>query len=613
MSTVYAIYPAIGIARVGNAPEEFYLCPETEGGLPILPNGQPFSEGDFRDSQGRLRRQAARFRIMRSIDGGPQVEVTLDSPEVSDICWHVHLANKKASWYAFQTDQGEDGYAPTHPLRNADKTTLAERQALIIDPGPRSIAGHAAASVPFSRETIPPDYQGNFPPPTLQPYTIDTLGELRTDEAGRLLVLGGLGHSGSDILPPKIDQYANNDGWWDDTSDGPVSVTLTLRESGEQIEVAGAWVLVALPGYAPQIPNLVTLYDTIFDIVVRKQGLRPDIFVQGFWKAGADGYRPYFETDIKPIFARADRYPWVTAIPPKPHTFDYDRMGNPDPALNGFRQYYLDVVRPPGGENVLVNAKTGATMMPYLAGDDCLKASAPGTVTAATSKYLRLTDTQYFFLQQWANGWFHPGAAPADTPGDALTRGVLANCVGGAFSPGIEMTWISRNPSIYNGAFRIKPRQEVPQPLSLGFDPETGLEPGDVSRYMACPWQADFNECSSQPIEGRILWWWPAQRPEFVYQRPTPPALKATPGPRLGPQVAWVGTEYNQQAGDYISFPDDLDMVHLWDQLGFVFNIGSNAAPHFVEVERRLPRAPGAQGNTGPAVGRSRRKRGPGV
>lgn len=598
-NTVYSIVPAIGIARVGNAPQEFCIGPEAEGALPTLPTGAPVGPDDFRDAAGRVRRQAARFRLYRSVDGGPPEEVTLRTPGVSEIRWQVHLANKKSSWYEFQTSQGEDGYASNHPLRNADLTTTAERQALIIDAGPRSISGILAPPQSFSRDTVPDSYPGSFPPEGLKPYPIDTLGELRTDEDGRLLVLGGLGHSGSDRPTPAIAQYANNDGWWDDTSDGPVSVTVRLQDGGDAT-VGGAWVLVGPPSYAPQLPNLVTLHDTIFDVVVRKQGLRPDIFANGFWKAGPDGYKPFFETDVKPIFERASQYPWVTAIPPKPHSFDFAKLGNPDPQLNGFRAYFLDFIRPPGADNVLVNASSGATAMPYLAGDDALNAGKPGTVTAATSKYLRLTDTQYFFLQQWAGGWFEPGAEPAGTPGERITRGVLANCVGGAFSPGIEMTWISRNPTIYDGPFRIKTRPDVPAPLSLGFDPEAGMEPGDVTRYMAVPWQADFNECSSQPIEGRILWWWPAQRPEFVYLPPEPTAERATPSQALGPQVAWIGTEYDQNAGDYIQFADDLDMVKLWDQLGFVYNIGTAADPHFVEVARRLPRTPGAQGDTAP-------------
>jgi hypothetical protein len=204
---------------------------------------------------------------------------------------------------------------------------------------------------------------------------------------------------------------------------------------------------------------------------------------------------------------------------------------------------------------------------------------------------LRLTDTQYFFLQQWASGYFESGTIPGAHAGDCLTRAVLENCVGGGFSPGIEMTWISRNPRIYSGPFRIKVRSPVPDPLSLGFDPDKGLEPGDISRYMALPWQADFNLCSSQPIEGRILWWWPAQRPEFVYLPPDTLDAQGNDGSHpLGVQVSWVGSDYDQNANDYLSFPDNLQMVEQWHKLGFVFNIGTDEKPHFVEVERRLPR-----------------------
>lgn len=585
--TIYKVFPAIGIARVGNAPSQFYIGPESYGGLPILPNdpSAPFTPEAFRDDQGRLCRQAARFKIYRSTDGGPYEEVTLDTDDVQAIEWTAHLANKKSSWYRFQTSQGENGYPPEHALRNADKTTEPERLALVIDPGPRSIGGRSASGVHFSRDTIPPGYQGgNFPPDTIKPFAIDTLGELQTDNAGRLLVLGGLGNAGSEIDPPFIAEYANNDGWWDDTSDGPIQATVTLKDS-QTIVVEAAWVMVGPPSYAPQIPNLVSLYDTIFDTAIRKQNYCPDIFANGFWNKGEQGYRPNFTQDILPIFERAANYPWVAAIPPKPHTFDYVRLGDSDPAYNGLRHYYLDYIRAPSNPNLLVSPISGVTMMPYLAGDDAI-----GPSEWASSKYSTLTDTQYFFLKQWADGHFDNTPPPALDPAEALTRAVLENCVGGAFSPGIEMTWISRNPSIYSGPFRIRVRTDIPAPLSLGFEPLLGMEPGDVCRYMAVPWQADFNECSSQPINGRILWWWPAQRPEYVYLPPEPKAKESGPTIDTGRQVAWVGSDYDQNADDYIAFADDLEMVYLWRDLGFVYNIGTEDKPHFVEVMRTLPR-----------------------
>lgn len=583
----YKIYPAIGIARVGNAPESFYIGPETYRGLPSNPDGQPFTEKDFRDEHGALRRQAARFRIYR-IENGTAEEVTLHSAGIQSIEWHVHLANKKPSWYTFQPAEGEGGYAPNHPLRNPH---AEDRHKLLIDAGPRHIQGKNQAGVHFDMASVPPGYQGaHFPQGKLNPVEkpITTLGELRTDADGRLLVLGGYGISGTTDKDVRIDNYANNDNWWDDTSDGPVGARITL-DNGQVIVAASAHVLVAPPKYAPQLANLVTLYDTIFDAMVRSNHY-PEIFHNGFWKSGKDGYKPNFRTDIQPLLERASLYPWVTAIPPKPHRFDFAKLGatNADglgsPDCQGLRRYILDFIRPPYQENDII-ADNGATLMPYLAGDNCL---VPGT---ATSMYMRLTDTQYFFLQQWADGWF-VNHESVECPAAGLTRAVLENCVGGPFSPGIEMTWISRDPAIYAEPFRIRAHFVEKGPLNLDYDPQRGMEPGDVTRYMAVPWQADFNECSSQGIGERTLWWWPAQRPEFVYLEPKPKALDAVPQPdeKSGMQVAWVGTDYDQMAKDFINFAEDVQMVQYWDRLGFVFEKEIDGKPRYVEVERTLPR-----------------------
>src|SRR5688572_10860302 len=51
-----AIYPPIGIARVGNSDDEYFLAPEVVDPLPEPP-------GFYRDGEGALKRQAARFRI----------------------------------------------------------------------------------------------------------------------------------------------------------------------------------------------------------------------------------------------------------------------------------------------------------------------------------------------------------------------------------------------------------------------------------------------------------------------------------------------------------------------------------------------------------------------
>ena len=598
----YKIYPAIGIARVGNSSTDFYVGPEVYRGLPTDLHGQPITKEQLRDRDHKMARQAARFRIFKG-----EQEITLDSSDIDKIVWTVHLANKKASWYDFRTNEGEQGYAPNHPLRNSG-VTGSDRLKLIVDAGPRSISGKNVSgdAYQFDAASAPKHYRGvNFPKGKLYPTNekITTLGELRTDAQGRLLVLGGFGISGTDDQSGQYSQlpeYANNDGWWDDTSDGPVAAEIHLK-NGQVIPAERARVMVAPPAYAPQIPNLVTLWDTIFDAGVR-DGHVPAILNNELWNKGPQGYKPSFETEIRPLIERADLYTWVTAIPPKPHKFDMDKLGQvptspTDDPNRGLRQWIFTVLRPPYEENTLISTNgltsvtngvistssgdntlatmQGRTMMPYLAGDNCL---IEGTLN---SNYLRLTDTQYFFLSQWANGWFVAEPSAPVKGGEAITRGVLENCVGGAFSPGIEMGWISRNPAIYqqDDPFRINDAMVEHGPLSLGFNPAQ-MEPGDVSRYMAMPWQADFNECSSQTIGDRILWWWPSQRPEFVH-------VQETDGSRPNP-IAWIGTDYDQEANNYISFADNVDMVRYWSQLGFVLEEPPESGKYY-QVSRTLP------------------------
>ena len=157
--------------------------------------------------------------------------------------------------------------------------------------------------------------------------------------------------------------------------------------------------------------------------------------------------------------------------------------------------------------------------MPMLNGDNCLTNTAP-------SKFLRLTDYQLFILKQWARGHFINEIAegwlkdppynpfvpyPTDPPktGRGLDRGVLTNALGGAFSPGAEVNWVMRNPSIYWAPYRVKADRtvsnflvtaaqantstgmemdytfNVENPLSQDNNFDVGLQPGDMTKYMA--------------------------------------------------------------------------------------------------------------------------------
>lgn len=382
----YRIHPGIGIARLGNSPGEFCIAPENPATLPVDCDAQgnalltPDGKSErlvekFKDSQGRIKRQAARFQVYvhdeqspkgRPLKLGDPVEGGGNSGTLVDIQWRVYIANKKSVWFRFQQLQGEHGYDATHPRRNAGITDENARQQLIIDPGPRTINLRDRRSAKFNRDGGGV-YAATFPPP-LNPNSIDSLGEILSDDAGRLLVLGGFGNSGScqtGFGQPRIDEYANNHGWFDDTSDGPVMARLVMFSEEVQrlrfVDVEGpAWVLTGYPIYAPQILDMVTLDDLMQDLAIREFAWRTDLFgdpSQGFksglvdpanapalahWKAGNrqwnPEFKPWFYRDVWPILFRPDEFTYLSNILLQsnfPHsqskrgTFDVDRLSSP--------------------------------------------------------------------------------------------------------------------------------------------------------------------------------------------------------------------------------------------------------------------------------------------
>ena len=139
----YAIHPGIGIARVGNAPDLFFIGPETPGQQPVSPvqceahNGQTVPS--WKDDKGKVLRQAARFRVYGVNAAGEAVKEIVDGDGVN-IRWRVHLANRKAAWYGFMNAMDLGKYAIEEQLRNADFQG-EDRQKLVIDGGTREISG----------------------------------------------------------------------------------------------------------------------------------------------------------------------------------------------------------------------------------------------------------------------------------------------------------------------------------------------------------------------------------------------------------------------------------------------------------------------------------------
>ena len=497
------IYPSIGVARLGSSPEEYVIGPE-------VPEPPPAPPGHYRDEDGRLKRQAARFRIYGVNALGQVVrELSGGSPDV-DITWTVQLANTKAAWYAFQLalDIPEASSAPPTTLRNPG---VADRARLSITPAPQRVAGCNAGPAVFG--------DGAFLDKPVY------LGQISTDDHARLVVLGGRGVSASCDGSRAI-TFANNEGWHDDVSDGPVTAEVVL--GGQALDVVGAWVVVAPPNYAPQRKSVRTMWDLMRDVAIR----------DGMMAAPT---MPSFTDDIRPLFERMAGLQWVNAGFAAGFGFGgatdltspaaLRRLGNPSPSHRELRRTIANCFR-----DVDVDGMSPKPW-PWLYGDAM---NVPPV--ASPRQNATLSPTQLTFLQQWADGWFIPDHDPDHVPprtidevplaeqGDVLTRATLESCLADAFHPGCEMTWPVRAASLYVAPFRFRHAPPGWQPPALGTvltadsvtTPDGPLGPqsaGDVTRWMAVPWQTDTASCRSgysPEYDPYVPTFWPARVPNQV-------------------------------------------------------------------------------------------------
>src|SRR5216684_9403791 len=145
----FRIHPAIGSTRVGNSPDGFFVGPEQPGN-PGNWGGQQFNS--FRDEQGRIKRQAARFRVFEYPEDGSAPKEVKIGPDLVNIEWRVHVANKKASFFTFDGQHGaEDAYVaraqrPATDPQKDDPPRLNRRNPLVpaadlnLDPGEQLIS-----------------------------------------------------------------------------------------------------------------------------------------------------------------------------------------------------------------------------------------------------------------------------------------------------------------------------------------------------------------------------------------------------------------------------------------------------------------------------------------
>lgn len=509
------IHPAIGIARMGNS-EEYFVGPE-------VTRPEPRPAAFYRDGAGALRRQAARFRVYGYNAAGEVVrELT---PGWADVRWTAHVANRKASWYQWELALDIPEAAGLKlPLRNASVTGAA-REHLVIDGGARTIEGTGTYGSEYR-------FQGEFQ------GTPVYLGELRTDDQGRLLFLGGRGRSASPTGQPIYDSdkdpnaFINADGWYDDASDGPVTARVFIE--GREIPVEPAWVVTAPPNYAPDLVSVRTLHDLLVDLYVKNGWMEFPATVS-------------FTRDVYPILQRMSGLQWVNkgfatqfgwGGPNDFENPEYVARLARDPAAGGFdtwgelRRQVLHAFRLP-------HPTDDSTLpWPWIYGD---ADDAPGCPDSPGSN-LALTETQYRTLSLWAEGRFvadWPCATPPARDVDALpvaeqpemlTRAALHFCLADAFHPGCEVTWPIRHIGMFASPFRIRHRpagrpdrdygQYLTQAKALAPDgPLHGQGPGDLTRWMGLPWQEDTAFCRSgyKPSPDPYLpTFWPARVPNQV-------------------------------------------------------------------------------------------------
>ena len=257
------------------------------------------------------------------------------------------------------------------------------------------------------------------------------LGDMEALPSGELLVRGGWGEShsrGKDKKTKCLEHFADNDDWYDDTSDGSVVVRLEFPGDKKPVETEPAWVIVGPPDYAPQIENLVTLYDLARYIAI----------CAGLRMAPA---KPDFTRDIKPLLGRVIAYQWVNKYAwyrhgrGSPYDFEglefWKRLG--DPAADaGLRQRVFNCLRDPNSDKV----KSDPTDMPRM--HDDLGHFGEYNVT----RVLAFLPFQYEMLRKWCKGEFFgaddpdPGPFPVESLTDKIDRVSMEACVGVAVLSG---------------------------------------------------------------------------------------------------------------------------------------------------------------------------------
>lgn len=546
---IYRIHPNIGFARVGNADAKEHFVGPT---IPMA--NESHHTKAYKDQfqtqykkNGKVRPQAALFTIWEyeKDTNTPIREIVLGADKIEAIGWQVHLVNKKADFFKFAGTYGQVSANP-EGKRNDDKKNW------IMDPLPRKISGPNQGykdSFRFKKGTSEDPSKEKWIDG--QPEEHQYLGELLTDEKGRLKIIGGKGIAATVIKKSKLTDAFNNPGWYDDVSDGLVQASITIKKfrKSEVVNAIPSWVMIGPPDFVPEIRQVVTLYDLLADMAVRNKefmdhpilGLYPHLKeISKDFKADSSrtvlrSYKPHFHDDIYPILINAYSARFL-------HKEAYEHHGSMDVSsedmvnsLNNntagykpLRSRIFDKIRKPYIEgkpldpdiekemklvydnkknkfkkiNLKDAAVTEVIKMPLLFAE---------TYGVEDRPFLTLTPTQYQILKRWVDGDFivSKNYTKVDNP-IALDIASMENALGGGFYPGIDYSWSIKYTTNYSEPFRVDPNNKD----GYAGGGSEKISPGYFSRQMGEPWHTDFTSCAKN--DDNFFGFWPSQRPDDV-------------------------------------------------------------------------------------------------
>jgi hypothetical protein len=141
-----------------------------------------------------------------------------------------------------------------------------------------------------------------------------------------------------------------------------------------------------------------------------------------------------------------------------------------------------------------------------------------------------------------------------------LDRAALDHCLAEAFHPGCEVTWPIRHLSLFSSPFRIRHRpSEQPKPdYGKTLTPGGALVkrsqgPGDLTRWMGLPWQADTAFCRSgydSDYDPYVPTFWPARVPNQILTKAAYEIIRNDKYPASDDShfttIAWNGSNHWQ-------------------------------------------------------------------